>query len=124
MKRALFKAAIAVVLLVLVLCIFLAPSIDLEPCALRTFQFIALFAFLLVFPIHVQVGLIRSSDELAIEWRGFLPMLPPLPALEASCVQLPLIGRSSIPPTRSCIRSLCFSPEDLSDVGNFSFFFT
>jgi hypothetical protein len=88
MKRAIFKAAIAVVLLVLVLCIFLAPSIDLEPCALRTFQFLALFALLLVFPIHVRVGLVRSSHELAIEWRNFSPLLPPLPALEASCVQL------------------------------------
>lgn len=88
MRNLILKTAIAVVLLVVVLCIFLAPTIDLEPCALRAFQFIALFALLFAFPISVQICLLRSNQDFANELRNLAPLSPPLPALEASCIQL------------------------------------
>jgi hypothetical protein len=88
MRNLILKTAIAVVLLIVVLCIFIAPSIDLEPCALRAFQFIALFALLFAFPISVQVCLVRSGDDFAGELRDLGPLPAPLPALEASCIQL------------------------------------
>jgi hypothetical protein len=88
MRSLILKAMIAVVLLVVLLCIFLAPSIDLEPCALRAFQFIALFTLLFAFPLSVAVSLVRCDVDLASELRNLSPWPPPVPALEASCIQL------------------------------------
>jgi hypothetical protein len=81
----------AAVILVLALCsVLIAPSIDLEPGTLRSLQFVAIFAFLLcwlltssIVPFLHPLYFVPARNALPPE-----PIPPPIVSSAVSCIQL------------------------------------